>query len=125
MKVPDLNPRQLLPAMLKHEKGVVGPNQVIPYLEFLIQTTQTDSTLQNYLVHLYILQGKEKAEAKIISLLQSQEENTTFDLKHMLKACLDANVTGACIRIYCLLKLPEEALELALTVYCFHLDGRH
>ena len=139
-----LNPRLLLPSMLQYEiqkKEIrdprfdlvvspgTGKNQIIKYLEHIINNEQnTDRVIHNYLFYLYVSMLPEiDKETTVINFIQSQAneglfrgiDSVYFDVQYALKLCQQYNLLQACVQLYLVLDMQQDALSLALKV-CFH-----
>lgn len=88
---------------------------MINYLETVINNGNHDQIIHNYLLHFYVNEGIQ-VEEKIFKLLEAQPEKPVLDLKYSLRMCTEAGLTKACIKLYSMLNLPEEALLIALKV---------
>jgi hypothetical protein len=81
MRFSSLNPRLLLPAMLKYEMSRIGlsstQNFVAGYLEYCIDTLQSrDTILQNYLLHIYVEEIEFPGNRQRITRLLKSQVNT-------------------------------------------------
>ncbi|KAJ3194988.1 hypothetical protein HDU67_004536, partial [Dinochytrium kinnereticum] len=115
IKQPGLNPRRLLPALLENSKSSESSEQAIRYLSFVIQKLEIrDPAVHNYLLSLYVSQAQSEDEEKLLTFIYSQRENVHFDLQYALRLCSRENLTQACISIYSLMGLDEQAVGLAL-----------
>jgi hypothetical protein len=92
------------------------------YLEFCINKLDLkDIAIHNYLISLYI---KYKPD-KILNYIQRQGDDETlinYDKHYALRLCLNnsenSSIKEACVYIYKLVGLYEEAVDLALTIVC-------
>ncbi|TPX64225.1 hypothetical protein SpCBS45565_g06048 [Spizellomyces sp. 'palustris'] len=122
IRQPNLNPRNLIPALLKYEvvrstgkKGTEGQNQAIRYLQYVTQNLQnTDMTVHNYLLSLYISQAKRHDEEGLLQFLNSQKDHPRYDLQYALRLCSHHGLAQACVHIYSAMNLHEQAVDLAL-----------
>jgi len=71
----------------------------------------TDPSIHNYLLSLYVQQKDATALLKFL-----QDKKACFDLKYALRLCTKHNKDGACVLIYSKMGLYEEAVDLALKV---------
>lgn len=72
-----LNPRQLLPALLKYNPiklpHSINENQAIRYLEYCIfDQGNIDSAIHNYVIKLYATEQEEKYGGKLISFVKGE-----------------------------------------------------
>ncbi|XP_055729356.1 vacuolar protein sorting-associated protein 18 homolog isoform X1 [Salvelinus fontinalis] len=113
-----LEPKKLIPALVNYSQ--MGPtqqvNETIRYMEFCVyQLTVTEEAIHNYLLALY-------AKYKPDSLLWYLEQAGThlsdihYDLKYALRLCAEHGYLQACVLVYKILELYEEAVDLALQV---------
>nr|XP_022303010.1 vacuolar protein sorting-associated protein 18 homolog [Crassostrea virginica] len=113
-----LAPMKLIPALVQydHNKYREQGNEAIKYLEFCIeQLDNKDQAIHNYLLSLY---AKLKPDQLMTYLnIQGTDEDTIcYDLKYALRLCAEHGHKRACVHIYSLMGLYEEAVDLALQV---------
>lgn len=114
----NLEPIKLIPALVQydHNKNREQGNEAIKYLEFCIeQLDNKDQAIHNYLLSLY---AKLKPDQLMTYLnIQGTDEDTIcYDLKYALRLCAEHGHKKACVHIYSLMGLYEEAVDLALQV---------
>ncbi|KAK9671984.1 hypothetical protein RND81_12G067600 [Saponaria officinalis] len=120
----DLNPRKLIPAMMRYSSEPHAKNethQVIRYLEHCVHTLDNeDPGIHNLLLSLY---AKQEDDSALLRFLQSKfgkgRENGPdffYDPKYALRLCLKENRMRACVHIYSMMAMHEEAVALALQV---------
>ncbi|KAJ3040940.1 hypothetical protein HDV00_010151 [Rhizophlyctis rosea] len=130
IKQPNLNPRSLIPALLKYEmsggtagrSGGVGgataaetQNQAIRYLQYAIQKLgNTDRAVHNYLLSLYVGQSGPGREEGLLGFLRDEKEDPRYDMQYALRLCSQHQLTEACVQIYSAMGLYEQAVALAL-----------
>ncbi|KAJ3071653.1 hypothetical protein HK102_006394 [Quaeritorhiza haematococci] len=118
IKQPHLNPRNLIPALLKYEMRSGGPdgqNQAIRYLQYVIQKLgNVDPSIHNYLLSLYVKNARYDDEAGLLSFLNAEREDPHYNLQYALRLCSQEGLTQACVYIYSAMGLYEQAVELAL-----------
>ncbi|KAJ3416468.1 hypothetical protein HDV05_001626 [Chytridiales sp. JEL 0842] len=118
MKQPDLNPRELLPALVKYEQSRTSSrskSQSIRYLEFVIDRLHSrDASIHNYLLSLYVEQAQSEDENQLLRFLSSHIEHPIFDLQQALRMCTQHQFTQSCVYIYAAMGLFEQAVEMAL-----------
>lgn len=73
----------------------------------------TDPAIHNYLLSLYALEEKND---DLMNFLDYFKEDYVYDVKYALRVCIQEGKTQACVYIYTLLHLYEEAVKLALKV---------
>lgn len=124
MTMDNLNPRRLIPALMRysskpHSKN--EPHEAIKYLEFCIQRQQNkDSAVHNLLLSLY---AKQDDESTLLRFLESKygigrpgQPDIFYDPKYALRLCLKEKRMRACVHIYSTMNMHEEAVALALQV---------
>ncbi|KAJ3274967.1 hypothetical protein HK104_003995, partial [Borealophlyctis nickersoniae] len=122
IKQPNLNPRHLIPALLKYEvvsrtngKGIEGQNQAIRYLQYATgKLNNTDPAVHNYLLSLYVAQASSDNEEGLLAFLNAQKSEPRYDLQYALRLCSQRGLTQACVQIYSAMSLYEQAVDLAL-----------
>ncbi|KAJ3194065.1 hypothetical protein HK101_003570 [Irineochytrium annulatum] len=116
MKETKLDPRNLLPALLKYElSSPVGQNHAIRYLNYVINKLgNVDPAVHNYLLSLYVSQATHDNERGLLDFIYSQKERPCYDLQYALRICSNQGLKQSCISIYSLMGLYEQAVSLAL-----------
>ncbi|KAH9624516.1 hypothetical protein KSS87_014015 [Heliosperma pusillum] len=139
----DLNPRKLIPAMMLWCRSSSRPftwapfeewdfktslpihgnetHQVIRYLEHCVHSLDNeDPGIHNLLLSLY---AKQEDDSALLRFLQSKfgkgRENGPdffYDPKYALRLCLKEKRMRACVHIYSMTSMHEEAVALALQV---------
>ncbi|XP_073312131.1 vacuolar sorting protein 18 isoform X1 [Primulina huaijiensis] len=120
----DLNPRKLIPAMMRYSSEPHAKNEtheVIKYLEYCVHRLQNeDPGVHNLLLSLY---AKQDDESTLLRFLQCKfgKENPNspeffYDPKYALRLCLKEKRMRACVHIYSMMSMHEEAVALALQV---------
>uniref|UniRef100_H3A4C1 Vacuolar protein sorting-associated protein 18 homolog n=2 Tax=Latimeria chalumnae TaxID=7897 RepID=H3A4C1_LATCH len=113
-----LDAKRLIPALVNYSQigGTQQTNEAIRYMEFCVyQLEVTEQAIHNYLLSLY-------AEYRPESLLSYLEEAGTnpsmiyYDLKYALRLCAERGHHRACVHVYKIMELYEEAVDLALQV---------
>ncbi|XP_025087260.1 vacuolar protein sorting-associated protein 18 homolog [Pomacea canaliculata] len=113
-----LDPKKLIPALVQydHLRNIDQGNEAIRYLETCIQKFENrDSAIHNYLLALY---AKFQPD-HLMTYLQLQGEDPDeicYDVKYALRLCTECNHHRACVHVYSLMGLYEEAVDMALTV---------
>ncbi|XP_061609636.1 vacuolar protein sorting-associated protein 18 homolog isoform X1 [Phyllopteryx taeniolatus] len=113
-----LDPKKLIPALMNysHMGSSQQINETVRYMEFCVHELRvTEEAIHNYLLSLY-------AKYKPDSLLLYLEEAGTYaseihyDLKYALRLCAEHGYLRACVLVYRIMELYEEAVDLALQV---------
>ncbi|KAG9152185.1 hypothetical protein Leryth_016372, partial [Lithospermum erythrorhizon] len=124
MTTNNLNPRKLVPAMMRYSNEPHAKNEtheVIKYLEFCIHRSQNeDPGIHNLLLSLY---ARQEDESSLLRFLQSKfgkgrldGPDFFYDPKYALRLCLKEKRIRACVHIYSMMSMHEEAVALALQV---------
>ena len=119
---PFLNPCKLIPALVQYSERVKkdrllrvvggGENHAVRYLEHCVKENgNQDPAIHNYLLSLY---AEDEDDAELREFLASP--GCSFDLKYALRVCAQRERTHACVLIYQMMGLFEEAVDLALKV---------
>jgi hypothetical protein len=118
MRQSNLNPRNLIPAMLEYDRNYKGPlsqNQAIRYLQYVVnQLGSTDSAVHNTLVSIYASHPS-KDESALLSYLESQGDEPKFDPDFALRLCIQNRRVLSCARIYTSMGQYVQAVDLALS----------
>ncbi|KDP24193.1 hypothetical protein JCGZ_25850 [Jatropha curcas] len=124
MAMKNLNPRKLIPAMMRYSSEPHAKNEtheVIKYLEFCVHHLHNeDPGIHNLLLSLY---AKQEDDGALLRFLQCKfgkgRENGPdffYDPKYALRLCLKEKRMRACVHIYSMMSMHEEAVALALQV---------
>ena len=119
MRHSDLNPRNLIPALLNYAKNNSIPlnqNQAARYLLFCInQLSSTDAAIHNTLISIYASHPS-PSEAALLSYLNAQaaHPSPSYDADFALRLCIQHNRVQSCVHIYSLMYQYEAAVSLAL-----------
>ncbi|XP_024020984.1 vacuolar protein sorting-associated protein 18 homolog [Morus notabilis] len=119
-----LNPRKLIPAMMRYSSEPHAKNEtheVIKYLEYCVHRLHNeDPGVHNLLLSLY---AKQEDDSALLRFLQckfgkGREGGPDFfyDPKYALRLCLKEKRMRACVHIYSMMSMHEEAVALALQV---------
>ncbi|KAH0877298.1 hypothetical protein HID58_064692 [Brassica napus] len=122
MACKNLNPRRLITAMMRYSSEPHAKNEtheVIKYLEFCVHSLHNeDPGIHNLLLSLY---AKQEDDSALLRFLQCKfgkgRENGPeffYDPKYSLRLCLKEKRTRACVHIYSMMSMHEEAVALAL-----------
>ncbi|KAE8662302.1 Detected protein of confused Function [Hibiscus syriacus] len=123
----NLNPRKLIPAMMRYSSEPHAKNEtheVIKYLEFCVHHLHNeDPGIHNLLLSLYAKQAELEDDSSLLRFLQckfgkGQENGPDFfyDPKYALRLCLKEKRMRACVHIYSMMAMHEEAVALALQI---------
>lgn len=119
MRHPDLNPRNLIPALLNYTKDNSGPlnqNQAARYLSFCInQLNSTDAAVHNTLISIYASHPA-PSETALLNYLSAQSSHPppSYDADFALRLCIQHSRIQACVHIYSLMGQYASAVSLAL-----------
>uniref|UniRef100_A0A1D1YN30 Vacuolar protein sorting-associated protein 18 n=1 Tax=Anthurium amnicola TaxID=1678845 RepID=A0A1D1YN30_9ARAE len=124
MTTNNLNPRKLIPAMMRYSNEPHAKNEtheVIKYLEFCVHRLQNeDPGVHNLLLFLY---AKQEDDSSLLRFLQCKfgkgrpnGPEFFYDPKYALRLCLKERRMRACVHIYSMMSMHEEAVALALQV---------
>ncbi|KAI8002200.1 Vacuolar sorting protein 18 [Camellia lanceoleosa] len=124
MTTKNLNPRKLIPAMMRYSSEPHAKNEtheVIKYLEFCVHRLQNeDPGVHNLLLSLY---AKQEDDSALLRFLQCKfgkgrlsGPEFFYDPKYALRLCLKEKRMRACVHIYSMMSMHEEAVALALQV---------
>ena len=128
-----LDPAKLIPALMRYEEHFHAAQQQQPhaaavassaappppaglslrYLEHCVYRHRNrDPVVHNYLISLY---AAEPDSAPFLRYLDSQKQAPVFDTQYALRVCHERGQQQACVAIYTMMRLYEEAVTLALT----------
>ncbi|KAL8160474.1 hypothetical protein V2J09_002011 [Rumex salicifolius] len=124
MTTTNLNPRKLIPAMMRYSSEPHARNEtheVIKYLEYCVRDLgNEDPGIHNLLLSLY---AKQEDDSALLRFLQckfgKKRENGPeffYDPKYALRLCLKEKRMRACVHIYSMMSMHEEAVALALQI---------
>lgn len=117
MRHPDLEPRNLIPALLSYDRNFKGPlsqNQAVRYLLHVINHLQsTDAAVHNTLISIYAFHPS-KDETALLNYLESQGDEPSYDSDFALRLCIQHNRVQSCVHIYSSMGQYLQAVELAL-----------
>lgn len=117
MRHPELNPRNLIPALLSYNFDYNGPlskNQAIRYLIHCINNlNSTDAAVHNTLISIYASHPSND-ESDLLSYLNSQGEEPFFDSDFALRLCMKHSRVQSCVHIYSNMGQYLQAVNLAL-----------
>ncbi|KAJ2033939.1 tethering complex subunit [Coemansia sp. S3946] len=117
MRQPALTANKLIPALMRNEEGTVAgrPNQAIRYLRFCIQKQMCrDPVVYNYYLMLLIKESRDDDESELMSFLTTYGKDMLYDPDYALRMCKRYGRIQSCVHLYSLLKLYEDAVDLAL-----------
>jgi hypothetical protein len=117
MRHSDLKPRNLIPALFNYDRNFRGPlsqNQAVRYLLHVInQLNSTDAAVHNTLISIYASHPS-KDESALLSYLESQGDEPSFDSDFALRLCIQHSRVQSCVHIYSTMGQYLQAVELAL-----------
>ncbi|PWW80483.1 hypothetical protein C7212DRAFT_356596 [Tuber magnatum] len=117
MRQSNLNPRNLIPAMLnynKYTRVALEKNQAVRYLLFVIhQNGSTDAAVHNTLISIYASHHS-KDESSLLDYLESHTVDSRYDADFALRLCIQHSHVQSCVHIYSCMGLYLQAVELAL-----------
>lgn len=113
-----LDAKKLIPALVNYSQigSTQQINETIRYMEFCVyELAVTDEAIHNYLLSLY---AKYRPESLLWYLEQAGIHATDihYDLKYALRLCAEHGHHQACVLVYKIMELYEEAVDLALQV---------
>ncbi|KAB5570153.1 putative vacuolar protein sorting-associated protein [Coniochaeta sp. 2T2.1] len=118
MRQANLNPRNLIPALLEYDRNYKGPlaqNQAIRYLQYVVnKLDSTDSAVHNTLVSMYASHPS-RDETALLSYLESQGDEPRFDPDFALRLCIQHHRVLSCVHIYTSMGQYVQAVDLALS----------
>ena len=96
----------------------------VEYLEFCVfENRNREAAIHNFLVSLYARRN-DNGE-KLLEFLDGQGIRTYFDLDYALRVCIQNGQNLACVRIYSMMNLPDQAVSLALKCGDIELAKQH
>ncbi|KAK6919503.1 Pep3/Vps18/deep orange [Dillenia turbinata] len=124
MATKNLNPRKLIPAMMRYSSEPHTKNEtheVIKYLEFCVHRLQNeDPGVHNLLLSLY---AKQEDDSALLRFLQckfgkgrASGPEFFYDSKYALRLCLKEKRMRACVHIYSMMSMHEEAVDPELAM---------
>lgn len=113
-----LDARQLIPALVNYSQGGEAQqvSQAIRYMEFCVNVLgETEQAIHNYLLSLYA-RGQPASLLAYLEQAGASPHRVHYDLKYALRLCAEHGHHRACVHVYKVLELYEEAVDLALQV---------
>ena len=116
-----LDPAKLIPALMRYEElpqshpaaPTAAVNQALRYLEHAVYRFRSrDPVVHNYLLSLYASEADSKPFLRYLD--SCRVGGPVFDTQYALRVCYEHNQPEACVAIYALMGLYEEAVTLAL-----------
>ncbi|OCT66404.1 hypothetical protein XELAEV_18042658mg [Xenopus laevis] len=112
-----LDPKNLIPALVNYSQSAgTQINEAIRYMEYCVyKMKETEQAIHNYLLSLYA----QFRSDSLLSYLEKAGTNTNrihYDLKYALRLCAEHGHHRACVHVYKVMELYEEAVDLALKV---------
>ncbi|OLL21635.1 Vacuolar protein sorting-associated protein 18 [Neolecta irregularis DAH-3] len=116
MRQNDIDPRRLIPALLRYNEHIGGSlenNQAIRYLNFAITELRiNDSSVHNTLISIYARNPSGDEDA-LLCYLQSQTQ-PFYDLDFALRLCSQFDHVRSCVHVYSSMSLFERGVDMAL-----------
>ncbi|CAN6656943.1 vacuolar membrane protein Pep3p [Trichomonascus vanleenenianus] len=114
MRISDLDPAKLVPALLNYVSSYKAGEQAIRYLKFAIDTLGSmDTVIHNALILIYASSTID--EQPLLKFLQQTEKSAPgFDFDFALRVCTQFNRIKCSVSIYTSMGLYEDAVKLAL-----------
>ncbi len=119
MRHPDLNPRNLIPALLNYNQNHPVPlpqNQAARYLNFCINQLQSsDAAIHNTLISIYA-SDPSPSESALLSYLsaQSLSPKPAYDAEFAFRLCIQHSRVQSAVHIYSSMGQYASAVSLAL-----------
>ncbi|KAI7903291.1 Pep3/Vps18/deep orange family-domain-containing protein [Cokeromyces recurvatus] len=112
---PKLNPRYLIPALLRYNhSNKNSENQAIRYLFYVVSVLgNKDPVIHNFLLTLYATQPTDD-ETALLTFLKNEGREMHYKLDYALRICSQNGRTQSCVHLYSQMGLFEEAVNLAL-----------
>ncbi|KAM9294249.1 vacuolar protein sorting-associated protein 18 homolog [Gastrophryne carolinensis] len=112
-----LDPKNLIPALVNYSHSAgTHIEEAIRYMEFCVfELRETEQAIHNYLLSLYA----QFRPGSLLSYLEIAGTNPNvihYDLKYALRLCAEHGHHRACVHVYKVMELYEEAVDLALKV---------
>ncbi|XP_018420875.1 PREDICTED: vacuolar protein sorting-associated protein 18 homolog [Nanorana parkeri] len=112
-----LHPKNLIPALVNYSQGAgTHINEAIRYMEFCVyELRETEQAIHNYLLSLYA-QFRPDSLLSYLEIAGTNPNTIYYDLKYALRLCAEHGHHRACVHVYKVMELYEEAVDLALKV---------
>ncbi|XP_065901474.1 vacuolar protein sorting-associated protein 18 homolog [Dysidea avara] len=114
-----LEPKRLIPSLIQCNQPTATEShqmkEAIRYLEFCVQKLgNRETAIHNFILSLY---AKQSNKAQLLKYLYTYKVDTTvpYDARYALRVCQEEKVDRACVHVYSVMGLLEEAVQLALT----------
>ncbi|KAF3771453.1 hypothetical protein M406DRAFT_105432 [Cryphonectria parasitica EP155] len=118
MRQSNLDPRNLIPALLEYDRTYKGPlaqNQAVRYLLYVVnQLNSIDAAVHNTLVSMYASHPS-RDESALLAYLESQGDEPHFDRDFALRLCIQHKRVLSCVHIYTNMGQYVQAVDLALS----------
>lgn len=114
-----ISAQKIIPVLIQENPYYNKCTETIRYLEHCIDALNSDSeVIHNYLFELY---ARHRDESTLITFLDrhvpqpdTAEQSHRLDLQWCLRLCTELKLTRTCVKLYSLMGLYEEAVQLAL-----------
>uniref|UniRef100_A0A8C5R6H0 Vacuolar protein sorting-associated protein 18 homolog n=1 Tax=Leptobrachium leishanense TaxID=445787 RepID=A0A8C5R6H0_9ANUR len=112
-----LVPKKLIPALVNYSQSAgTQINEAIRYMEFCVEELQeNEQAIHNYLLSLYA-QFRPDSLLSYLEMAGTSSNLIHYDLKYALRVCAEHELHHACVHVYRVMELYEEAVDLALKV---------
>uniref|UniRef100_A0AAY4AWJ0 Vacuolar protein sorting-associated protein 18 homolog n=1 Tax=Denticeps clupeoides TaxID=299321 RepID=A0AAY4AWJ0_9TELE len=113
-----LDPKNLIPALVNYSQmgGTRQISEAIRYMEFCINRLEVkEEAIHNYLLSLYAKYEPDSLLA-YLKAAGTHASEIHYDLKYALRLCAEHGYLQACVLVYKIMELYEEAVDLALKV---------
>ncbi|KAJ1726507.1 tethering complex subunit, partial [Coemansia biformis] len=118
MRQPKLVTSKLIPALMRYDHDGPGrgsTNQPLRYLRFCIQKQMCrDPVVYNYYLTLVAKDSAADDESELMDFLTTYGKDMLYDPDYALRMCKRYGRIQSCVHLYSLLKLHEDAVDLAL-----------
>ncbi|XP_030627233.1 vacuolar protein sorting-associated protein 18 homolog [Chanos chanos] len=113
-----LDPKKLIPALVNYSQmgSTQQIDETIRYMEFCVYRLEVkEEAIHNYLLSLYA-KHREESLLPYLEMAGTHASEINYDLKYALRLCAEHGDLRACVHIYRIMELYEEAVDLALQV---------
>lgn len=114
MRREGLEPKRLMPAMLRYKHDATAPDHVVRYLHHVIDQGATDPAIHNFLLSLLARKGSESSALLDFINRGTPRSEPCYDLDYALRICSSHGRTEACVRILAKMNNFESAVDLAI-----------
>ncbi|KAK9409708.1 vacuolar protein sorting-associated protein 18 like [Crotalus adamanteus] len=114
----ELDAKRLIPALVTYSQSgsTQQINEAIRYMEFCVnELEETQEAIHNYLLSLYALCRPDSLLSYLVHA-GTFADSIHYDLKYALRLCAEHGHHRACVHVYKVMEMYEEAVDLALQV---------